>query len=179
MKRSNNNNYEEITPVEPDFSRLRGNGYDNYEQPDEPKQKTSLFRRFINFVASKAVKPDNDSDPRENGKSSQNRENGFDEQSPEVRAFLQNLEHQLGDIDEQNRLLLEHLSIIKDNNNVLMEQVKVLTANNDLLYEQFQASRKREKASKIIAIISSALAIGFTLWRIIDAMISNGVFNAP
>jgi len=88
--------------------------------------------------------------------------------------YLSAIENQLDKVDEQNEMLLLHLSTVKDNNESLLEQVKVLSKNNEQLYEQFQASKKREKFAKIIAIIASGLAIGFWVYRFISIALGAG-----
>jgi hypothetical protein len=85
-----------------------------------------------------------------------------------VSEFLNLIETQLGSLDEQNKLLLMHMATVKDNNDTLMEQVKILSKNNELLYRQFNLSKRREKISKTIAIISSSLAIGLAVYKFLQ-----------
>ena len=88
-----------------------------------------------------------------------------------LNEYLGAIESQLGRMDEQNKILLFHLSTVKENNEALLNQVTVLSKNNDLLFQQFQASKKREKIAKIIAIISSSLAIVYGVYRLVDLII--------
>ncbi|MDR3318996.1 MAG: hypothetical protein LBS99_06105 [Clostridiales bacterium] len=140
------------------------------------KTKTSLFRRFVNYASGKRglKTPEltdgviSDPELKEISKGVTTTE--------AVMDFLNSIENQLGNIDEQNKLLLSHIDTIKENNRALLEQVHILKINNEHLYELFQASRKREKVSKIIAIISSTLAIGFTLYKIISTIILGNPF---
>ena len=93
-------------------------------------------------------------------------------QSKKLNDYLDAIECQLDKMDEQNKMLLFYLTTVKENNEALLNQVNLLSKHNDELYKQFQASKKREKIAKILAIISSVAAIGFTVWRIIDAFLS-------
>lgn len=86
----------------------------------------------------------------------------------DVSEFLNSIEAQLGNLDEQNKLLLMHMGTLKENNDMLIEHVKILTKNNDTLQRQFLISKRREKASKIVAIVSSSLAIGLTVYKFLD-----------
>jgi hypothetical protein len=141
--------------------------------PEADKKKPSLVRRFVSFLSKSRENDGAEGDtaqaplPRAEAIESIERTVGG---NAEVMEFLSTIETQLGSIDTQNKLLLEHLNTIKENNRVLLEQVHVLSVNNNVLYQQFQQSRKRETLSKVIAIISSSLAIGYSLYRFILAL---------
>ena len=88
-----------------------------------------------------------------------------------LNQYLGAIESQLDKMDEQNQILLFHLSTVKENNEALLKQLTVLSKNNEQLFKQFQASKRREKVAKIIAIISSSLAVIYGAYRLIDLII--------
>lgn len=91
-----------------------------------------------------------------------------------LNEYLDAIESQLDKMDEQNKILLFHLQTVKENNETLLNQINILSKNNEQLFQQFQASRKREKVSKIIAVIASCLAIGFWVYRFVMIALGKG-----
>ena len=128
-----------------------------------PKEKKSVFARFRAFLFEKQVEAE---EPREMTKNANTPVSDTStDDLKKFNAFLGTIENQLGRVDEQNKSLLEQLSVLKSNNETLVTQVKILTNNNNQLTEQFNASKKREKIAKTLAIISAIAAIGLTTYN--------------
>lgn len=137
---------------------------------DKEKKKMSRLRAFLfNRGAEKAFR-------KENGASASNEElkEKSERTARKLNEYLDAIENQLDKVDEQNKILLFHLSTVKENNEALLNQISVLSKNNEQLFQQFQASKKREKLAKIVAIISSCLAIGFWVYRIVMILLGKG-----
>jgi len=147
---------------------------DEAELKTTEKSKKGPVARFKSYLfnrkGEKAVRRDIAALENENG-------NGHAEKVEKARKlnhYLDAIESQLDKMDEQNKILLFHLSTVKENNEALLEQVKVLSKNNEQLFQQFQTSKKREKLAKVIAIIASGLAIGFWIYQFIKIFTGNG-----
>jgi len=139
------------------------------ENESQEKKKMSRWRAFFfNRKAQKEFRKEMKK-AAETGEDVQTEKQGKD--ARKLTEYLSDIETHLGEVNEQNKLLLFQISTLKENNDSLLKQVEVLSKNNELLSRQFEASQKREKLAKIIAIISSALAIGFSIYKIIEAFL--------
>ena len=138
------------------------------EDKKMPWWRAYLFNRKAEKDFRKENEPaDDDEDIRQKNEKSA-------KDTRKLNEYLGAIECQLDKMDEQNKILLFHLSTVKENNEALLNQITVLSKNNELLFKQFQASKKREKLAKIIAIIASSLAIGFWVYRIIMILLGKG-----
>ena len=139
------------------------------ERPAEPEKKMSWWRAYLfNRKAEKEFR-------RETAAEAGGEEEKSEKTAKDTRKlnqYLGAIESQLDKMDEQNQILLFHLSTVKENNEALLNQITVLSKNNEQLFKQFQASKKREKVAKIIAIVSSSLAVIYGAYRLIDLIIT-------
>ena len=136
------------------------------------KKKMSWWRAFLfNRGAEKAFKKENE----ESGGDAQEDSDKSAKDTRKLNEYLGAIETQLDKVDEQNKILLFHLSTVKENNEALLKQITVLSKNNEQLFQQFQSSKRREKIAKIIAVVASSLAIGFWIYKIIMVILGNGV----
>ena len=132
------------------------------EKSGADEKKPSYYARFKKFLSDRKAK--------------KAAEIPLAEPKPELHTqadiseFFVTVESQLGNLDAQNKLLLSQMSRLQQNNDMLMDHVKILTKNNDELQKQFIISKRREKISKIIAIVSSALAIGLTIYKFLQIL---------
>ncbi|MCL2796542.1 MAG: hypothetical protein FWD58_00585 [Firmicutes bacterium] len=165
--------------------------YDNQDDfEEEPvKEKKGLFARFRSFISGKK-EPKESKEPKEPKEQKDSKRAATLPEAPKADTdsiakfndFLGSIETQLGRVDEQNKSLLGQVSVLKSNNEILLNQVSVLKTNNDALLsqiniltennsrltEQFNVSRRREKIAKTLAIISSILAIGLTIYTFLQ-----------
>lgn len=137
------------------------------ETEKKPEKKMSRLKAFFfNRKAEKEFRRENNEVAEKTEKSSK--------ENRKLSEYLSTIEEQLDKVDEQNKVLLFYLTTVKENNEALINQINILSKNNEQLFHQFMASKKREKLAKIIAIVSSGLAIGYTLYRFIMLIIQNG-----
>ncbi len=140
----------------------------NKNGKEKKKGAISRFRAFLfNRGAEKTFQKENAAALPVNGEKAA-------KETRKLNEYLDAIETQLDKMDEQNKILLFHLSTVKENNEALLNQVTVLSKNNDLLFQQFQASKKREKLAKTVAVISSVLGIGFIIFRAIMWLLGKG-----
>ncbi|MCL2598309.1 MAG: hypothetical protein FWD76_00150 [Firmicutes bacterium] len=83
-----------------------------------------------------------------------------------LNQTLSGIESQLDKVDEQNQMLLMTLGTLKENNQVLLQQVQTLGDTNKQLFQKLQASRKRERIIKVIAALSSCIALGIGIYNV-------------
>jgi Mg2+ and Co2+ transporter CorA len=87
-------------------------------------------------------------------------------ESRKLNQYLTDIEKQIGKVDEKNNLLMQTLSTLKDNNELLLKQINTLSEANKQLFAKMQASNKRARIAKIIAIIASIVTITVGVLRI-------------
>ncbi|MCL2861273.1 MAG: hypothetical protein FWE22_02565 [Firmicutes bacterium] len=145
--------------------------HENMANEEEvPTKKPSVFARFKNiFIPQKKEKDEiKDSlEKIENQKKVIEAKKGADILS----KYLEHIETQLDKVDEQNKLLIDHLATAKENNEAFINQITALSKTNEKLSEQFSSLKRREKVAKIIAIIASSLAIGFWVFQFIRIIV--------
>ena len=138
------------------------------------EKKMSWWRAYLfNRKAEKEFRKETESLQADGDDEKQKHEKSAKD-TRKLNEFLGSIESQLDKMDEQNKLLLFHLQTVKENNEALLNQINVLSKNNEQLFKQFQASKRREKIAKIIAIIASCLAIGFWVYKIIMILLGKG-----
>jgi small-conductance mechanosensitive channel len=145
------------------------------EESAKPQKKMTRFQAFLfNRRAAKAFKKEAVAETALRKKQTEAKIEKPQKDMRKLNEYLSSIEEQLDKVDEQNKTLLSHLNTVKENNETLLEQVKVLSKNNEQLYNQFQTSKRREKIAKIVAVISSCLAIGFWVYRFISILLGRG-----
>jgi len=151
------------------------NSYDNpsnFETGDRDpfsppkKQKKGVFARFKAFLFDKI-------EPTEQEKGAPHKKGAKADSDTieKLNEFMGNIETQRDRVDVQNKSLLEQVSVLKTNNETLLKQITILTENNTRLTNQFNASKRREKIAKTLAIISSIAALGLTTYNILRMII--------
>ena len=132
--------------------------------------KKGLVSRFKDYMFNRSA---NRAYERDSSVSTSDSDEKSAKDTRKINEYLDAIETQLGSLDEQNKILLYHLSTVKENNEALLQQITLLSRNNKMLFEQFQNMKRREKTAKIVAIIASCLAIGFWVWKIISIIMGN------
>ena len=156
-----------ITTVEDNDENYDGVSLATTENGNGAKEKKQgIFSRFRTFLFNRGAEK---TYKKENGTTTTNGDKNEKtvKETRKLNEYLDAIETQLDKMDEQNKILLFHLSTVKENNEALLHQVTVLSKNNDQLFQQFKASKKREKFAKIIAIVASCLAIGFWVYQFV------------
>ncbi|MCL2798591.1 MAG: hypothetical protein FWD58_11205 [Firmicutes bacterium] len=157
---NNQNHFETGDPLNPDpFSASQ-------------KEKKGILARFKAFIfdrkeSSGEPKPTH---PKKGPKADLNLKADADT-IEKLNEFMESIETQLDRVDAQNKSLLAQVSLLKTNNETLLLQITTLTNNNNRLTEQFNASKRREKIAKTLAIVSAILAIGLSTYNFLRMII--------